>query len=258
VAFNSDNGQAAQTLVTEEVEIGVTILCSLNSWRFVSQRILAQESNGQTETLQGLIIMVGDCGAQGTPLGIVGQFGWRTGPDGKKSSVLVLTQDGRTAPLGTLEMRHQPPLYALKIHQYSLIAPAEFRHDHIFLFLASMMVITANLLAVALGRIFDQSSQLLTTHPFTTSINIEIQRATSMDGVLVETFVQDTEKQWLVVANVVGGTGLQAWVMDEFYFLSFEWELGSKTGLKTSMTQGYGGRLTCQLLPSNTSNRSAG
>jgi len=45
---------------------------------------------------------VGDRRARRPPLGIVGQFGWTTGRDGKKSSVLVLTQDGRTAPLGTL------------------------------------------------------------------------------------------------------------------------------------------------------------
>ena len=104
MAFDPDNGQAAQTRVRGEVEIGLTILCRLNSWRFVSKRILAQESNGQTETLQGLIITVGDCGARPPPLGIVEQFGWRTGGDGKKSSVLVLTQDGRTAPLGTLSL----------------------------------------------------------------------------------------------------------------------------------------------------------
>ena len=45
---------------------------------------------------------VGDCGARRPLLGIVGQFGWRTGRDGKRSSVLVRTQDGRTGRLGTL------------------------------------------------------------------------------------------------------------------------------------------------------------
>ena len=47
---------------------------------------------------------VGDCGARRPLLGIVGQFGWRTGRDGKKSSVLVRTQDGRTGRLGTLNL----------------------------------------------------------------------------------------------------------------------------------------------------------
>ena len=37
------------------VEIWLTILCSLNSWRFVSKLISwRKESNGLTETLQGL------------------------------------------------------------------------------------------------------------------------------------------------------------------------------------------------------------
>ena len=40
----------------EEVEIGLAILSSLNSWRFVSKLIsLGKESNGRYERLQGLI-----------------------------------------------------------------------------------------------------------------------------------------------------------------------------------------------------------
>ena len=135
-----------------------------------------------------------------------------------------------------------------------LIAPRALRHGHIFLFLASMMVITANFLAVAFGGIFDQSSRSLTsdvmvTYPFTSRINTEIQRVNARGGVLVETFAKDLEEHWLVVnTNAVEGTDLPAWVTDEFYFLPFEWELGNKTGSRTSITQGYGGNLTCRLL----------
>jgi len=50
---------------------------------------------------------VGDCGTRRPPLGIVGQFGWRTGRDDKMSSVLVLDPGGRTAPLGTLVRRRK-------------------------------------------------------------------------------------------------------------------------------------------------------
>jgi len=118
------------------------------------------------------------------------------------------------------------------------------------------MVITANFLTVALGGIFDRSSKQLTsdimvTFPFTASINTEIQRRLSRGGP-VETFAKDMEEQWLVVnTNVVEGTELPAWVTDEFYFLPFEWP-GNKTGLRTSMTQGYGGNLTCRLLTNDT------
>ena len=133
-----------------------------------------------------------------------------------------------------------------------LIAPRALRHGHIFLFLASMMVITANLLAVALGGIFDRSFQPLTTYPFTTSINTEIQKVISIGGIQVGTFAKDTEEHWLVVnTNVVDGTDLPAWVTDEFYFLPFELGLGNKTGLRTAMTQGYGGRLACKVLAGN-------
>jgi len=135
-----------------------------------------------------------------------------------------------------------------------LIAPRALRRGHISLFLASMIVITANLLAVALGGIFDQSSRSLTfdvmvTYPLTTSINTEMQRVNSREGVLVETFAKDLEEHWLVVnTNVVEGTDLPAWVTDEFYFLPFEWEPGNKADLRTSITQGYGGNLTCRLV----------
>ncbi|PUU73740.1 hypothetical protein B9Z19DRAFT_511586 [Tuber borchii] len=157
---------------------------------------------------------------------------------------------GNASPASSLGLKYTniPPV---------LIAPRALRHGHIFLFLASMMVITANFLAVALGGIFDQSSRPLTfdimvTYPFTTTINTDIQRVNSREEVLVETFAKDLEEHWLVVnTNVVEGTDLPAWVTDEFYFLPFEWEPGNKAGLRTSITQGYGGNLTCRLLSGN-------
>ena len=119
------------------------------------------------------------------------------------------------------------------------------------------MVITANFLAVALGGIFDRSSQLLTydimvTHPFTTSTNTEILKADR--GLGSVTFAREGAEHWIVVnSNVVGGTDLLPWVTDEFYFLPFEWEqLGNKSDLRTSITQGYGGNLKCQLPAGNT------
>jgi len=142
-----------------------------------------------------------------------------------------------------------------------LIAPRALRHGHIILFLASMMVITANFLAVAFGGIFDQSlkpltSDLTVTYPFTTSINTEIQMAKPKQRVNGETFAKDMEEHWLVVnTNVIKGTDLPAWATDEFYFLPFDWERGNKSDLRTSMTQGYGGSLTCRLLAGGTFRR---
>ena len=118
------------------------------------------------------------------------------------------------------------------------------------------MAITANILAVALGGIFDRSSQPLTsdimvTYPFATSINAEILAAFS--PLSWKTFARDLVEPWLVVnTNVIEGIELPAWATDEFYFLPFEWESGNKTGLRTSMTQGYSGSLTCQLLAGDT------
>ena len=139
-----------------------------------------------------------------------------------------------------------------------LIAPRALRHGHIILFLASMMVITANFLAVALGGIFDQglkplTSDLTVTYPFTTSINTENRTANKIQRVDGETFAKDTEEHWLVVnTNVIEGTDLPPWVTDEFYFLPFEWKSGNMSDLRTSMTQGYGGSLTCRLLAGGT------
>ena len=119
------------------------------------------------------------------------------------------------------------------------------------------MVITANFLAVALGGIFDRSSQLLTsnimaTYPFTTSINTEIPRGDL--GLTGGMFAKEVGEHWLVVnSNVIEDTDLPPWVTDEFYFLPFEWEQsGNKSDLRTSITQGYGGNLTCRLPAGNT------
>ena len=157
---------------------------------------------------------------------------------------------GNASPASSLDLKYTniPPV---------LIAPRALRHGHIFLFLASMMVITANILAVALGGIFDRSSQPLTsdimvTYPSTTNINTNIQTVFSGIGP-VRTFAKDLEEHWLVVnTNVIEGTDLPVWVTDEFYFLPFEWEPRNETGLRTSTTQGYGGSLACQLLAGNT------
>ena len=142
-----------------------------------------------------------------------------------------------------------------------LIAPRALRHGHIILFLASMMVITANFLAVAFGGIFDRSlkpltSDLIVTYPLSTIINTEIQVVDQRWWNLEGTFAKDSEKHWLVVnTNVIEGTDLPAWVTDEFYFIPFEWEPGNKSDLRTSMTQGYGGSLTCRLLAGGTFRR---
>ena len=158
---------------------------------------------------------------------------------------------GNASPASSLGLKYTniPPV---------LIAPRALRHGHITLFLASMMVITANLLAVALGGIFDRSLQPLTydimvTYPSTTSINTEMQTEFNTKEGLMKTFAKDKEEHWLVInTNVVEGTELPPWVMHEFYFLPFEWESGNNASLRTSMTQGYSGSLTCQLLSGNT------
>ncbi|RPB03871.1 hypothetical protein L873DRAFT_1786829 [Choiromyces venosus 120613-1] len=140
-----------------------------------------------------------------------------------------------------------------------LIAPRALRHGHIILFLASMMVIAANFLAVALGGIFDQGfkplmSDLVVNYPFTTSINTDIQMTKPSQGAAAGTFARDSTEHWLVVnTNVIEGTELPAWVTDEFYFLPFEWDKPeNKSDLRTSITQGYGGNLTCHLLNGDT------
>jgi len=69
----------------------------------------------------------------------------------------------------------------------------------------------------------------------------------------MQIFAKAREEHWLVVnTNVVEGTDLPAWVTDRFFFLPFESQSGNNSGLRTSMTQGYGGSLTCQLLEGNT------
>ncbi|PUU76808.1 hypothetical protein B9Z19DRAFT_1129182 [Tuber borchii] len=143
---------------------------------------------------------------------------------------------GNASPTSSLGLKYTniPPV---------LIVPRALRHGHTILFLASMMVIMANILAVAFGGIFDRSSQPVTS---------DITTVVSTEG-YPETFAKDLEGHWLVVnTNVIEGTDLPGWVTDEFYFLPFDWVSDGKTGLRTSKTQGYGGNPTCQLLAGNT------
>ena len=138
---------------------------------------------------------------------------------------------GNASPISSLGLKYTniPPV---------LIAPRALRHGHIFLFLSSIIVITANLLAVSLGGIFDRSSQPLTsdiivTYPFTISINTKVQSVEAMGeaflGYPMQTFARDMNEPWLVVnTNVIEGTDLPPWITDEFYFLPFDWELGSR------------------------------
>ena len=88
--------------------------------------------------------------------------------------------------------RGNAKLASLLGHKYTnippvLIVPSALGHGHTSFFLVSMMVITANVLAVALGEILDCSSQklssgIMVTYPFTTSINPETQRVFSKRG----------------------------------------------------------------------------
>jgi len=158
---------------------------------------------------------------------------------------------GNASPCSSLGLKYTniPPV---------LIAPRALRHGHIFLFLASTMVITANFLAVVLGGIFDRGlqplkSDIMVTYPFTTSINTQIQRVNTSYSPTAGTFAKPSGEHWLLVnTNVVEGTNLPAWVTDEFYLLPFDWGPGNKSDLTTSITQGYGGNLRCQVLTGNT------
>jgi len=57
------------------------------------------------------------------------------------------------------------------------------------------MVITANILAIALGCLISQSlqSDIMISYPFAISINTDIPNVILMDGAAVETFAKDTE-----------------------------------------------------------------
>lgn len=133
-------------------------------------------------------------------------------------------RSGNTSPDFSLGLKYTniPPV---------LIAPHALRHGHIFLFLASLIIITANLLAVAFGRILDRTmlpltSDIIVTYPFSTSINTEIQHPIVIpEYVIRATFAGDAVgavEPWVVInTNVIEGTDFPPKVTDEFYFLPF-------------------------------------
>ena len=84
--------------------------------------------NQMARDITGVNMTVDDCGARRPLLGIVGQFGWRTGRDGKKSSVLVRTQDGRSGRLVTLVAKN---VQLQSISKFPLLKPSDPAHANV-------------------------------------------------------------------------------------------------------------------------------
>ena len=139
-----------------------------------------------------------------------------------------------------------------------LIAPRALARGHYILSLASLVVIASNGLAVALGGLFDNGRQPVSTamavkFPLSPSIDTQIQtKGIGITGQVnvTGTFAKDGEEHWLIALTNSTGTPLPPWIAPEFYFLPFEWNAaaGNASDLRSANTWGFGANLTCKLL----------
>ena len=139
-----------------------------------------------------------------------------------------------------------------------LIAPRALAGGHYILSLASIVVLASNGLAVALGGLFDNGPQPVSTamaveFPLSPSIDTLIQTkgiGITVNANVTGTFAKDGEEHWLIALTNSTGTPLPPWIAPEFYFLPFEWNAtaGNASDLRSANTWGFGANLTCKLL----------
>lgn len=129
---------------------------------------------------------------------------------------------------------------------------------HYVLVLLSLVVLLANVLAVGLGAIFDESPRAVFTSTNVTSlISPSLTRATVLPT--GDTSLSNSpyfDHFYMVQTNLSANTRLPAWIDTQFAYLPFT-DLTSKDNASAkynSVTRGFGVAATCSVLPtSNTS-----
>ena len=136
-----------------------------------------------------------------------------------------------------------------------LIAPRSLAGRHYILFLASIVVLACNGLAIALGGLFDHGPRPVGAAatfelPLAPSVDTQIQSYNINGLAKTGTFDADGWEYWLIALTNTTGTSLPPWIAPEFYFLPFEWNTtaGSVSDLRSANTWGFGANLTCKLL----------
>lgn len=159
--------------------------------------------------------------------------------------------DGKRSPRTTVETKYDslPP---------QLVVWRAIKAGHYFLALISIVVLLANILAIGLGAIFNESQiSLLTTRNVTSLMSPSLSRG----DILPSSFPDETQYYdhfYIVQTNMSADTRLPPWIDTRFTYLPIS-DLDVKDNSSaqyTTVTRGFGIQATCSTLSTNGSSPS--
>lgn len=161
-------------------------------------------------------------------------------------------QKGRSQPRSTIETKYDslPP---------QLILWRALKAGHYFLALLSVVVLLANVLAVGLGAIFDESqTSISTTLNVTSLITPSLTRSTVLpSGATGMSTSPYFDHFYMVQTNMSANTRLPSWIDTQFAYLPFaDLTAHDNTSAQYSaVTRGFGFEASCSLLPTTNTSR---
>lgn len=158
--------------------------------------------------------------------------------------------DGKCSPRTTIETKYDslPP---------QLVVWRAVKAGHYFLAVLSVVVLMANVLAIGLGAIFNESpTPIFATRDMTLLVSPSLSRA----DLLPESFATGKGTQYydhfyIVQTNMSANTRLPPWIDTQFAYLPFS-DLtlnGNSSAQYTAITRGFGTEATCSILPADNS-----
>lgn len=158
--------------------------------------------------------------------------------------------DGKRSPRTTVETKYD------SLPQ-QLVVWRAVKAGHYFLAILSVVVLMANVLAIGLGAIFNESStSVLATRNVTSLVSPSLSRV----DLLPESFATGKGTQYydhfyIVQTNMSANTRLPPWIDAQFTYLPFS-DLTSNDNSSaqyTAVTRGFGTEATCSMLPTDNS-----
>lgn len=161
--------------------------------------------------------------------------------------------DGKCSPRTTIETKYDslPP---------QLVVWRAVKAGHYFLAVLSIVVLMANVLAIGLGAIFNESpTPVFATRDMTMLVSPSLSRA----DLLPESFATGKGTQYydhfyIVQTNMSANTRLPPWIDTQFAYLPFsDLTLNDNSSAQyTAITRGFGTEATCSILPADNSSLS--
>ncbi|KAI3401029.1 hypothetical protein diail_734 [Diaporthe ilicicola] len=159
--------------------------------------------------------------------------------------------DGKRSPRNTIETKYDslPPQF---------VVWRAIKAGHYFLAVVSIVVLLANVLAVGLGAIFNESQvSFLATRNVTSLMSASLSRG----DVLPSNFPDETQYYdhfYIVQTNMSADTQLPAWIDTLFTYLPFSDLISNDNSSTqyTAVTRGFGIEATCSILPATESSPS--